>query len=110
MNLHVDIDTRDPEFRDAWYANGETFDLGNGVTVTCDVEHMRKGGDLPFWAEFTIGAAASVPLSLLSSVIYDWLKGMKGKVERVTIERTVIDLDDDQNIRRIVTEKLTKES
>jgi hypothetical protein len=35
---------------------------------------------------------------------------MKGKVERVTIERTVIDLDDDQNIRRIVIEKLTKES
>ena len=51
--------------------------------------------------------AAGVPATLVA----DWILGrFRGRAERLTINRRSIDIDDEGQVRRIVTEEITRES
>jgi hypothetical protein len=82
--------------------NGREIPSPEGVTVRFTGALQYRSVDVAPLLTFLLAVAAGVPSSVSAQWIVD---RFRGRAERVTINRRIIDLDDDGQIRRIVEEE-----
>jgi hypothetical protein len=115
MKLNLEIETFDRPilneiFNEPVMAEAKPIELGDGITLKGLTWRIRKGGGLPDAVTLVVEFGLGVSSSVVATLITNWLWKLKMRVERVTIERTEIEFDSAENIKKIVTEKLSKES
>jgi len=107
MEIDIEIYTKD---------NSLIFDLlrkksakrGDIITISEDVKFVYKGTlthfavDVPSIIHATIEIGGSIAIGIVSAWLYDRLKG---RAEKIKIDRTVIEVEEGE-IRRIIEEKI----
>lgn len=115
MNLALKIESFDAAFLNEIFnepviAEAKPIELGEGVSLRGTHWLIRKGMGLPEIVELSITVGVGISTGVVANLLTTWLLKNKNRVERVTFERTEIELDGAEKITKIITEKITKES
>jgi hypothetical protein len=88
--------------------DSRSISAGNGVEITPGAQLVWTGGigrkafGEPEWLTFLLQIAAGVPVTVVSAWLYQKLKG---RAQRMSINRTEIEIDEGE-IKRIIQEKM----
>ena len=110
MLLQVEVDTHDRKLCFDLMGNpkplgpGAKAAISDDVTVTLGSMSIRKGFGVPETITLVVEFTSGVGASLVAAWLYNKLRG---RSEKVRIERTEIQLDEGQ-IKRIITEKIER--
>lgn len=112
MELQIEIDTK--ERRLAFdlvntpnsLKAGSTAELPGGAVLIFRGLEMQKALDFPETIELALSFGSGVASSLVASWLYDKIRGRASKLR---IERTEVQIDEGE-IKRIIMEKIEKES
>jgi len=109
MVLKLEIETWDRELDATFSHPGASVDLGNDVRVISERTVVRKAFDVPqFLIELSIQFVGGVSSSIVAALLIGWLRSFKGRVEKIKLEKTEINFDDEEKIRKIVIKKIEK--
>jgi hypothetical protein len=109
--MKIEIETSDRELA---FPHDESVDLGNGVRVNFGKPLVRKGFDITgfeisqYVIDLTVQIAAGVPSGVAAQLLINWLWPRKDRNEKITLEKTEIELDDKEKLKKIVVEKIEK--
>ena len=86
--------------------------IAEGVSIRFDGEGFTKVVGAPIDASFIISCAPGIAAGIASGVISNWLYDkLKGKrIQKVTIESTEVNFNDQGQIEKIVKEKIRGEN
>ena len=105
MNLEIETSDRELAFSQG------SVDLGDGVRVICGTPLVRKGWDIPHYLiEWTVQIAAGVPSGVATHLLIKWLWSRKDRIEKIRLEKTEIEFDDQEKLKKIIIEKIEKTS
>jgi hypothetical protein len=103
MILKLEIETRDRDLDVSF-----PVDLGNDVRVNYENTVYRKTFDLPDLIELTVRLGVDVSAQAVGTLVANWLWQRKDRVEKIRLERTEIEFDNKENMKKIVTETIEK--
>jgi hypothetical protein len=103
MILKLEIETRDRDLDVSF-----PVDLGNDVRVNYENTVYRKTFDLPDLIELTVRFGVDVSAQAVGTLVANWLWQRKDRVEKIRLERTEIEFDNKENMKKIVTETIEK--
>ena len=111
MDVLLEIDTYDKKLLSDLMGNPGTFKRGmmskvpDVMDITLDSLDIRKGFGFPETLTFALTFATSVGASIIANWLYDRLKG---RVEKISIDRLEIELDEGE-IKKVIYEKIRKD-
>jgi len=105
--MKLEIETSDRELA---FPHRETVDLGSGVHLICGTTTVRTGADIPHYLiEWTIQISAGVPSGVATHLLIKWLWPRKDRIEKISLEKTEIEFDDQERLKKIIIEKIEKQ-
>lgn len=114
MELNIEIETDNRMltvdlFESKEFRAGETENaIGEGITIRYEGETIRKAVGFPEIIRIALIIAEKVVLPLAVSLTAKWLYDkLKGKANKVVIENTVVQIDENE-IKKVIIEKLEK--
>jgi hypothetical protein len=115
MKLNLRIETRDQPtlaeiLNEPVVAEAKPIELGNGVTLKGLTWEFRKGDGFPDVVTLIVECGLGVSSGIAANLLTSWLWKVRHRVERVTIEKTEIEFDSSEKVKKIVTERIAKES
>ncbi len=117
--LRITVQARSILFMPAIFGSsigvGQQAQVADGVTITNYGGDEYRSGDIPLIFHFTLEFAKPIAEAVIATVVSAWLVAkLKPYIrpergDKVTIERTVVELEQGE-VARVITEKLTSET
>jgi hypothetical protein len=109
MILNLEIETRDRELMAQFLPQGKSIELGDNVRLESQGVVIRKGYDFPSVIELGVNIGLGIVSGVVANLITNWLRSLRrSSIETIRVNRTEIDLDDEGNAKKIITEQIEK--
>jgi hypothetical protein len=105
--MKLEIDTCDPDLRNSLMSDKPVV-FGNDVRLNYEDAVIRKGFDFPSTIELVFKFGLDVSSGVAATLLVNWLWSLKGRVEKIRLEKTEIKFDDKENVKKIIIEKIEK--
>ncbi len=112
--MQIDIHTHDKQLLSDLLGrtrinSGDQLPLAEGVTLEYQGTTKSYSVDLPDVVTFALTVIGSVPAAVAANLLTDWIREkLSSRAERIDIDREEIEFDDEERVRRIVREKITR--
>jgi hypothetical protein len=107
--MEIRIETKDVTAMQALlpggFKSGEIISLAPGVEARVLPMMVQRSAGSAMAMTFLVSVVGPVALGIVSSAIWDWLKGLRTPPETLVIDRMEIDFEEGE-VKRVVTERV----